>query len=395
MPAQFMPKSLCILGRQPQLGLAELESLYGAGHLRPVGQAAAVLDRPAAEIDFRRLGGTVKVARILTILPTANWIDLQRYLLDNVPKHIKQLEPGKFTLGLSVYNFNTKPQVINALLLDIKQAVKKSGRPIRVTSNKAPALSSAQVLHNRLIFRGAWELLLVKDGDQTILAQTLFIQDIAAYAARDQARPKRDARVGMLPPKLAQIIINLAKPPAGAVILDPFCGTGVVLQEARLMGYSVIGSDLQPRMVEYSQHNLDWLNQQLAASSALVRIEQADALKATWGQFDAVVSETYLGRPLNNLPEATDLEKIVQDVNTILQKFLKNLAPQLKAGSPVSLALPAWQVSADHFVRLPLLDHLKRLGYNRLDFKHVARDKLIYFRPSQIVARQLVVLKKV
>jgi hypothetical protein len=38
-----MTETLCILGRQPALGIAELESLYGADNLRPVGSTAALL----------------------------------------------------------------------------------------------------------------------------------------------------------------------------------------------------------------------------------------------------------------------------------------------------------------------------------------------------------------
>jgi hypothetical protein len=54
--SEFIPKSLAILGRQPKLGLAELESLYGAKHLRPIN-GAAVLDLPVQEISFKRLAG--------------------------------------------------------------------------------------------------------------------------------------------------------------------------------------------------------------------------------------------------------------------------------------------------------------------------------------------------
>src|SRR6185503_10002944 len=102
-----------------------------------------------------------------------------------------------------------------------------------------------------------------------LLAQTLFVQDIEAYGARDQARPARDARVGMLPPKLAQIMLNLSAGPLRASaeelarlrVLDPFCGTGVILQEALLMGYSVLGTDIDERMVDYSRRNIKWLFQ--------------------------------------------------------------------------------------------------------------------------------------
>ena len=76
------------------------------------------------------------------------------------------------------------------------------------------------------------------------------VQNISAYAMRDQKRPKRDAFVGMLPPKLAQIMINLAlgdQEPKDKLLLDPFCGTGVLLQEALLMGLKVYGTDLSQK----------------------------------------------------------------------------------------------------------------------------------------------------
>ena len=207
--SDFEFRSICILGRQPAIGLAELESLYGASHVKPL-RGAAVLDIPAEEINFKRLGGTVKVARVLTRLPYSDWNHLTEYLKDTIPKHLEHLSEGKFTLGLSIYGLGTDPRQINRSMLEIKKIIRNGGRPVRVIPNKTPALSSAQVLHNKLTHKGAWELVSVADGKETILAQTLFVQDIEAYAARDQARPARDAKVGMLPPKLAQIIINLA-----------------------------------------------------------------------------------------------------------------------------------------------------------------------------------------
>jgi hypothetical protein len=61
-------KTVCILGRQPQLGLAELERLYEAEHIQPI-DGAALLDIPAEDINFTTLGGSVKIARILSVIP--------------------------------------------------------------------------------------------------------------------------------------------------------------------------------------------------------------------------------------------------------------------------------------------------------------------------------------
>ncbi|MEX1995401.1 MAG: hypothetical protein WD887_01325, partial [Candidatus Saccharimonadales bacterium] len=97
---------------------------------------------------------------------------------------------------------------------------------------------------------------------------------------------------------------------------------------------------------------------------------------------------------LNGLPDEAGLKQIVSDVNTITKKFLHNLAPQLKKGQPISLALPAWRRKTGQYISLPLLDRITDMGYNYLDLKHVRRNDLIYFREGQTVARQLIRLEK-
>lgn len=397
MTNPFEPKTICILGRQPALGLAELESLYGAEHVRPLGDNA-LLDINAGDINFKRLGGTIKVARILMELPSDKWSTVSDYLIKTVPEHLASLPEGKFTLGLSAYGLPVLANEINKTGLAIKKA---AGRSMRIVPNKTPALNSAQVLHNKLTNRGAWELLVIKNGARAYLAQTFFEQDIEAYAARDQARPARDARVGMLPPKLAQILVNLAfgkiEPTVDdkqLIVLDPFCGTGVVLQEALLMGYEALGTDLEPRMVEFSKTNLDWLANHYSLPTTLYSLNVGDATSHKWPKFNAVACETYLGRPLAHLPAPGKLEEIVQDVNTIVQKFLKNLAGQTRPGARLCLALPAWQVGSNKFKHLPLIDRLTDMGYNVVKFEHVNKSNLLYYRESQIVARQLIVLEK-
>ncbi|MBA3757612.1 hypothetical protein H0X09_01990 [Candidatus Saccharibacteria bacterium] len=392
--SEFIPKSLCISGRIKALGVAELESLYGAKHIKPIEQAV-LLDIETNEIEFQRLGGTVKLARILEVLPTTKWPVLEKYFIKNIPYHLEHLPNGTFTLGLSVYGLATPVQTITRSLMKIKKEVRATGRSMRIVPNKTPGLNSAQVLHNKLTSRGGWELLLVKHGNKTILAQTLFVQDIEAYAARDQTRPKRDAKVGMLPPKLAQIIINLATPTSDSTILDPFCGSGVVLQEAILMGYAVVGTDIEPRMVDYSKSNLEWLNARHPDQKFKTVINVADATKYRWAKkFETVASEIYLGTPFHSLPAVSTLNKIIHEVDSLLLKFLKNIGSQIDSGFTLSLAIPAWRLADGRLAYLPILDRLTDIGYNYLDFKHAHRQQLIYFREGQVVARQIIVIRK-
>lgn len=388
-----MTQSVCILGRQPALGLAELESLYGIDKLQRVGKQAAMLDVDPTTIIFNRLGGTIKLAKLLTILDSTTWSDIEKYLLTTIIPHTQYLPEGKMSLGLSAYDLTVRPQRINATALELKKLIKATGRSVRVVPNKTADLSSAQVLHNDLTSERAWELLFIRADQQTYIAQTTNVQNINAYAARDQKRPKRDARVGMLPPKLAQIIMNLATPAPGSIVLDPFCGTGVVLQETLLAGMRAYGTDLEPRMIDYSRVNLEWLVQKFAAPVTDFVLAQGDATNYTWEPFDSVACETYLGRPFSATPAPQVLDEVMRDVDTIHRKFLQNLARQTKPGMRMCIAVPAWKTKIG-FKHLKTLDNLSDLGYTRSVFKHVRQQDLIYHRPEQIVARELIVLTR-
>lgn len=388
-----MNQSLVILGRQPALGLAELERLYGADLLHPVDRQVAVVDVDPKDMQFARLGGTVKLAKVLTRLDTTAWPQVIRYIAKTVPEHLQYIPDGKIRLGLNVYGLRMTIAEVNRAGLEIKKAIKKAGRSVRVVPNTTLELNSAQSLHNQLTGPTGLEFVLVKDGNGTLLAQVVHVQDINAYAARDQARPKRDARVGMLPPKLAQIIANLSAVQPGQTVLDPFCGTGVVLQEALIMGASAYGTDLEQRMIDFSQVNLDWLNTKYDLSGSFT-LETGDACTHQWSKpFDTVAGETYLGRPFSAEPDTEVLGQVTRDVDTIHRKFLKNMAQQTPAGLTLCLAVPAWKTK-NGFKHLGTLDSLEELGYTRMSFVHVRNEDLVYHREDQFVGRELVVLTR-
>lgn len=394
--------TLLVLGRQPNLGLAEAESLFTAKLVKKIGGQCAYIDKTTDEIPFDRLGAATKAAKILAIIPSTNWAIIEKSLQSLVRSPEFALpSAGKFHLGISVIGFSLSPQKINALGLTLKKILKsRHDGSVRLVPNNTTELSTAQVYHSHLTDLNGAELLVVANGAETVVARTTSVQDIDSYTLRDRERPKRDARVGMLPPKLAQIIINLAasqhaakttKPP---VILDPFCGTGVILQEALLMGYSAYGTDVDARMIRYTEENLDWLSGvKQMQDSQKVRIEEGDATYFTWeNPVNSVASETYLGRPFTALPDHQFLEQNVSDVNLILKKFLNNIKVQLVSGTRLCLAVPAWQIKPGLFRHLPLIDSLENLGYNRVSFERVSGPNLIYYRNDQIVARELLVL---
>ena len=390
-------RSLLILGRQPDLGLAELESIFGASVVHPVGGDAALLDVASDELDLQRLGGSIKLCTVLGEFETSKWPELQQRVLQELPRSSALPVEGKLQLGISSYGLNVKPQQLLGFGLSLKKALKGSGRSVRLIPNQAPALNSAQVLHNHLTGQSGFELVLVRHGDQTIYAKTVAEQDIELYTLRDRGRPRRDARVGMLPPKLAQIIINLAggqAAPAGRRLLDPFCGTGVVLQEALLLGYTAYGTDLEPRMIDFSRANLEWLQRQFDVSGSF-SLAAGDATSFRWEEpVDAVACESYLGQPFNSFPNPDKLDQVRGTCNAIIEKFLANIGNQLEPGTRLCIAVPAWQQKPGSFIHLSALDHLEKLGYNRVSFEHSRTPELIYSREDQVVARELLVITR-
>ncbi len=385
--------SLFLLGRQPALGLAELESLYGPSHVMPVFPNGALVDIEPPLIPFSRLGGSVKLTRVLRQVQTTDWRKIEAYLYDLLPKLCREMPEGKVKIGISTYGLRLRASELNSSGLRLKKTLKAEGYSVRVVPNKSTALNSAQVLHNSLTGPNGIEIIVYRSGNDTYLCRTYAEQDIDAYAKRDQNRPMRDAKVGMLPPKLAQILINLANPAPDAVVLDPFCGTGVLLQEAVLMGFGAYGSDIEPRMITYSQANLDWLHQKIN-SNFYLRLESGDATTHTWKPTpSAVAAETFLGKPLSKEPSPKLLQTIMAECDRIHRGTLDNLARQLKPGTKLCLAVPAWKVGKT-FKHLKTLDYLRELGYTRMEFRFAKASDLVYFREDQIVARELVVLQK-
>ena len=393
-------KYLAVLGRQPEISVAELEALFGEVK-QITGKLAVFHADKKPEID--RLGGSLKLAELIEVKP-----------LD----YLRELAEGKITLGVSDFSRGASKKTATIESLKLKKILVRHGRSVRVVENKDAVISTATSLHHGLSGKNERKVELIKVNDEWY--KVIGVQDIDAYTKRDQARPARDAKVGMLPPKLAQILINLCGDlPTGSRVLDPFCGTGVVLQEALLMGYQAYGTDINERMVEYTEKNLEWLvksenmlsraasGQPVATgdrrSSSLCQapdslercvfqISQGDATSFQWEQpIDAVACEGYLGRPMSAVPAEIKLKTEKQECKAIMVGFLKNLASQIKSGTPVVVAMPAWLREDGSYSRLEILDEITDMGYN---VYNKSREGLLYHREGQIVARDLIILRK-
>lgn len=387
-----------VLGRQPEISLAELQAVY---HRTPKLLAGHIADldikQETALATAKELGSIVKVAELIS-----DSFTLDADSIAHLAHHLFGQTTGKVTLGVSCYGSSVKSKLAVNFSQAMRANLEQSGHSVRLVPSEQTTLSTAAVLHNKLAIGNPKkvELLLTPTpGDhRLVVAKTIYVQDINAYTLRDRGRPRRDTRNGMLPPKLAQTMINLARGACQLTrptnLLDPFCGTGVILQEAGLMGLTTYGSDNNPRMIEYTQTNLDWLARRYRQASR-PRLTIADATDFSWQQWlapnrlELIASETYLGRPYTSPPHLSELKSNLHDCNVIIGKFIANLSPQLPSGAGICLGVPAWYIR-DHIHHLPCLAELPR---HRLRSVTTGAN-LIYHRPDQIVGRELLVLQK-
>jgi tRNA (guanine10-N2)-dimethyltransferase len=372
-------KYMAILGRQPELGLVELESLLGADAVQPFGRQAALVN---SELDVSRLGGTVKAGVVIYHGPAQR---LQDFPIDLAALPRRK---AKTPFGLSVYGGRVSPGELLSTGLTLKQQLKAGGSVRFVRPAQGTVLTAAELVHNRVLEDG-FELMVVYAGAAMVVARTTGVQDIGWYSRRDYGRPARSAKVGMLPPKLAQVMVNTTK---GKVVADPFCGTGVVVQEALLLGREAWGCDLEPQMVEAAAANLEWLGQQVPAPLPAFQISQSDARSATLPSDCSVVSEGYLGPNLSHSPAPAQLDKIRAGLRDLYKAALASWPRQLPSGAEITLCAPAWRVGKE-WRELGLIDELGHLGYTRKSFLHVP-EPVLYARDDQIVGRQILMLRK-
>jgi len=175
--------------------------------------------------------------------------------------------------------------------------------------------------------------------------------------------------VGMLPPKLAQMMLNISGEARG--IYDPFVGLGTVLIEAAHGGYwALLGSDLAPEMVEASRENL-----QAYLGTSRTRVEtfeifEQDASKigshpqlGDWLTDMAIVTEGYLGEVMmakTITPERVEMERL--KLEKLYDGFFGGLK-KLGFKGNIVISLPFWEIQKKYFYCEEVYAVLEKYGF--------------------------------
>jgi tRNA G10 N-methylase Trm11 len=247
-------------------------------------------------------------------------------------------------------------------------------------------LSSVVVEQNKLLTKGV-EIVLAADGGRTLVGHTMAVQAFKDLGKRDFGRPNRDDASGMLPPKVAQMMINLAEiKDYNGLVLDPFCGSGTVLQEALLMGFNnVAGTDLSPKAIEDSKENIVWLKEKFALTGTKTNIFLKNATKLSESfkpeSVEAIVCEPYLG------PQLEDL------YTKALREFSKILKPHGRVVMIFPMFFGNKPINPDYY-KFEIKSSIPEEWKTNSLIKVTPRNTIVYGRAGQKVFREIVVLEK-
>ncbi len=379
---KYMHKYYFIFGKTPQLSLAEIKNVLFLTKIefkQILQQNELFIIESKEKIDnkiFYRLGGQIKFGEIIG--------QIQRLNANELIKTIDLKQTNKIQFGISDYT-NQKLK-INKLGIEIKKIIKQS-RPCRFVSPKTQNLTAVVVKKNKLIDQGI-ELCIFEQRGIFLIGKTLAVQDFELWNKLDYGRPEFDPKIGMLPPKVAQMMINLI-PQKTKTIWDPFCGFGTILQQAAILGYeNIFGSDINASTILKAQKNIDWL---LENFNLTVNIEMKtlDITKATAKDLkflpQAIVTEPYLGKPLTGKENQADLNKIKKELQLLYLKSFEKFSKLLGSKHIVVFIFPKLK-SKKQIIDTSIDENIKQLGYNLL-------NEFDYSRPGQHLVRRITIWK--
>lgn len=427
---------LFILGRNPEISRAELIAVFGEkirgnerdgrGERDAVALALVDQDTPFEHPQriINRLGGTIKIAEIVDTQEFGAFdVDavLERYWNAAMPHLAKE---KKVLFGASTFNLAKRSDKV------LTEILKKSKKILTAHDFKARFLNkkignggmenvSDVAASEENIDENGGEIIVVTaslspaDKKTIYIARTVARQDFRSYALRDYEKPFRDNKMGMLPPKLAQVMLNLGlaqlppqkKPPTQKnqppqktplTIYDPFCGSGTIPMEALLMGHNVVGSDLDPARVANTEQNIAWIKQHFPHTEHLTahlftHDAQTTMPLAISETPDLVVTESYLGPVIDKY--SFNLDKVTRFQHELAQLYERSLRALAVLHVPIVIAIAAYRFNGKTISISDFPVIAARTGFEIVKPLPDADISLIYDRPDQTVAREIFVLK--
>lgn len=402
------------LGREYKLSVAEILAVFPFGKTVHLSNDFLILDNIDKNEVLEKannLWWTIKIVEIID---------------SSIVEQAKDNE-WKFKYWVSIF---WEKKNLKSLLVWIKKDLKELWVSSRFINKDFTNLSSAQILWEKLV--KSWtdfNLIFPKNTPSPSIAlqglplireekfgkyyfwKTIWVQDIFNYSKRDYEKD-RDMQTGMLPPKLCQIMINIANTPIltspltgerkEQVIYDPFVWLWTVLIESILIwNKSVYGSDLNEKMVEHTKNNIINFCKKEDIKLENLEIEKLNAKFIEESEFfkkwvTSIVTEWYLWEVMtqNNI----SLDRIDKQKKSLLELYDRFFLwlKKIKYNWNIVICFPFWEVKWKYIYFNEIYD-LVNIYCNvevmfPIDFTQISTSKawsLLYKRDKQLVWREI------
>jgi len=288
---------------------------------------------------FSRLGGFIRFGYIID--------DLDTFLEDFSKKE------DKVIFGLSILGepTSTDSKFLRRLGKQIKIGLKEEGKPSRFVNplSRSSALNAAQIVGNDILEKG-FELCIIRGENEEIYGSTISVQDVDGFAKRDIEKPHTDLEMGTLPPKLARIMVNLTGRKDG-IVWDPFCGSGTILMEAGMLGFDLLGSDIDEKAIDFTEKNIEWLSARGDIGDVKYKVFQMDVTNPTGKdvsdlkktEIKCVVCEPYMGPPQRRVMFPNRAEVYIERVKALYVGLLDILGKIAHTGFILVIIIPSYK----------------------------------------------------
>lgn len=159
-------------------------------------------------------------------------------------------------------------------------------------------------------------------------------------------------------PQLVKALINFARVPKGAVVIDPMCGSGTTNCEAHAMGMQTLGLDLNPLSVKIAftktallEMDPKYLQSELENIEKNIKEISSYSLKIRWEERDL----KYLNRWFDS-HAISEIYKLLEIIDLCKDDIIKNLA-EISLSNIVRKI--SWQKETDLRVRKEITKYEK------------------------------------
>jgi len=332
------------------------------------------------------LGGTLAAGEI--------WVTGKESDIDGFIEN-KDICPWTETkFDYSVLTFCPRPIAENALT-DMKSSFKAQ----KIKAMHKPSVGLIE-MQSGAFGGGAPTKLLARDkvyfvfqGKELSFGIIKAVFDTDSTEKRDMEKPVRRESLA-ISPRIARILINLAQVKEGQTVLDPFCGIGVILQEAVLQGINAVGIDIDASAISGAEKNTKWL-METRKPSATIRTILGDSKSVKFGHADGIAAEPSLGELLKHAIPRHEALTMAKKFEDLMIGVLNNTKQGLSVGAKIVFTSPLIQTNKER-VGCDSARILSETGLKMYILKNGRGMDfpLVEIRPGKVVSREIFVFEK-